>query len=282
MISTFARWLIRMQCYYLSGIFLTLVSKLAGTGAKIRYDKKGFWRHKTRTGVIINEAFPNIRMDMDAIEKFNDDVYFFDYRPQLKDICVDIGAGIGTETLSLSRKAGPAGWVYAVEASPSTYKILESNILENHLGNVDCFNLAISDREGKVRISDLTETHISNSLIMDDRDRKQTGATGAVEVDAFSMDGFLRHHGIGRIDYLKVNIEGAEKWLIADFKQVSDVRHVAISCHDFLGRRNSDPSLFTREAVSSFLISNGFRVRTRNTGTDYVDDWIYGVNETYL
>ncbi|MDR3712750.1 MAG: FkbM family methyltransferase [Puia sp.] len=277
MIATLARWLIRMQCYYLSGIILTLVSKLAGSGCQISYDRKGYWKHRTRTGVIINEAFPNIRMDMTALEKFNDDIYFFAYQPQEGDLCLDIGAGIGTETISLSKRVGALGKIYAVEASPFTYKILEANVLENNLKNVELFNLAISDRDGKLTISDHTESHISNSVMNARTGAKTNGS--ATEVDACSMDNFIRNNAIARIDYLKVNIEGAEQLLIRDFKQVANTRHLAISCHDFLGRRQGDPSLFTREAVSAFLQTSGFRIETRNTGTDYADDWIYGVNE---
>jgi FkbM family methyltransferase len=271
MISSFARWLVRMQCYYLSGIFLTLASKLVGSGCKITYDRQGFWKHKVGS-VTINEAFPNIRMDIGAIEKFNEDVYFYAYKPRPNDVCIDVGAGIGTETIWLSKKIGPGGKVYAVEASAYTYKILKANVIDNQLSNVICLHLAISDRAGKVRISDIADAHILNSIL---------GTTGT-EVEAVSMDEFIRSNGIGRIDFLKVNIEGAEKLVIRDFKKISEVRHASISCHDFLGRRNSDPGLYTRDLVISFLTENGFALQFRDTGVDYVDDQIYGTNEKFL
>lgn len=272
MVSSIARWLVRMQCYYLSGVFITLASKIIGSGCKISYDKNGYWKHTCQT-VIINEAFPNIRMDAAVLQKFNEEVYFFNYRPREKDVCVDVGAGIGTETIFISREIGNSGKIYAIEASPFTYSILKANVLENGLPNVTSANLAISDQNGKIKISDIGDDHISNSI-------RQAGPSDkGIDIEALTMDDFIRNNKIERIDYLKVNIEGAEKLLIKSFKHISIVRNIAISCHDFLGQRKGDPDLYTKDAVTAFLRDNGFQIQSRNTGTDYADDWIYGVNE---
>lgn len=267
MIASFARLLVRMQCYNLSGSFLTLASKIIGGGCRITYNKNGYWRH-AKGDWIVNEAFPNIRMDMDGIRKFNNEVYFRRYQPRANDVCIDVGAGIGTECISMSRAVGPQGKVFAIEASPFVYNMLTSNVLDNQLENVHTYNLAIADKQGKMRISDVSEDHISNSL---------WGGEGA-EIDTLTMDQFVEMTNIERIDFLKVNIEGAEKLLIRQFDRITAVRNVAISCHDFLGKRTGDPNFFTRDQVTAFLVNQGFSIESANTGVDYIDDWIYGVS----
>lgn len=270
MIASLAQFLIRLQCYNLSGSFLTIASKFVGRGCNISYNREGYWRHR-QADWVVNEAFPNIRIDVEELRRVNDEVYFHSYRPGTNDTCIDLGAGIGTECISMSKMVGPNGRVYAIEASPLVYKILNSNILENKLENVSSFNVAIADRNGKIRISDEPNEHISNSV----------WTNQGVEVDALTIDDFIDRLGAGTIDFLKVNIEGAEKLMISRFKNIEKVRHVAISCHDFLGRRTGDPQLFTRDLVTAFLKENDFRIQSRNTGVDYVDDWIYGVNPRF-
>lgn len=270
MVSSVARWLVRMQCYNLSGSFLTLASKIIGEGFRISYNKEGYWRH-SKAGLVVNEAFPNIRMNTEHIRK-EAAISFAGYRPREKDICIDIGAGIGTECIFTSGWIGPAGRIFAVEASPLTFKILNANILENNLQNVTCFNLAISDNDGKIRISDNPDNHLVNNI---------WSAKGA-EVDAVTMDHFIASLGVKDIDFLRVNIEGAEKLMIARFNDISNVRHVAIACHDFLTRRTGDPQFTSKAQVSDFLIAHDFEIHSSATGVDYVDDWVYGVNKRLL
>lgn len=268
MVSFIAKRLVDWKCYKLSGWLLTGASMLAGKSCKISYDKRGFWRHR-QNGWVINEAFPNLRMDVAALTKFMDDVYFTDYKPVNGDVCIDVGAGIGTETIYLG-KLNATGGLYAIEASPFTFEILKSNVQENEIGNAHCFNLAISDHNGQIKIGVDTDDHISNSVLK---------STEGVNVDAVTMDHFIKTNNIGTIKYLKVNIEGAEKLLIRGFSSINQVQYAAISCHDFLGKRLSDDSFYTKDVVLEFLHANGFTTMSQKTGTDYIDDWIYARNK---
>jgi FkbM family methyltransferase len=270
MVSSFARWLVRMQCYNLSGNFLSMVSKIIGKGFKITYNKEGFWRY-SKGDFVINEAFPDVRMDDEYIRK-EVEISFYGYRPAENDVCIDIGAGIGTECISTSKMIGPKGKLFAVEASPFVFKILKANILENSLTNVSPFNLAIGDQNGKIKIGDDPNNHIVNNIW------NKTGT----DVDARTMDDFFDSLGVKKADFLRVNIEGAEKLLISKFANISNIRHVAIACHDFLTKRTGDPQFTTKEKVRAFLASHDFLIESRNTGVDYVDDWVFGVNKKFL
>jgi FkbM family methyltransferase len=270
MVSNLARWLVQRRFYTIADWMLTGASFLAGKGNRIRYNKSGYWSHRQK-GWIINEAFPNIRLDIKGIQDFNQQVYFHQYQPSLNDIVIDVGAGIGTESIFLSKAVGNKGIVYAIEASPSTYRILRANIEDNKLQNVHCFNIAIADRHGQLKISDAVENHIANSVFEDQ----------GVEVEALTMDEFFVGNDIKTVDFLKVNIEGAEKLLVRSFNGIDKVHYIAISCHDFLGRRTGNPVFFTREIIVTFLLQHDFEISSRNSGVDYEDDWIYGRNKLF-
>jgi hypothetical protein len=81
---------------------------------------------------------------------------------------------------------------------------------------------------------------------------------------------------------MKINIEGAEKFVIEEFQRIKDVRNIAISSHDFLGYRTGDKSYFTKDLIIDFLEKNNFEYYTRSTGVDYIDGWIYGVNKLFI
>ena len=86
----------------------------------------------------------------------------------------------------------------------------------------------------------------------------------------------MTNQNIQHVDFLKVNIEGAELEVIKSFNKIDIVKNVAISCHDFLGARTGDVSLYTKDLVTDFLIEHGFTVATLNTPYDYANDWVFG------
>jgi hypothetical protein len=44
----------------------------------------------------------------------------------------------------------------------------------------------------------------------------------------------------------------------------------------------NDDSLFTKQEVLEFLLKNGFDICSQQTGVDYIDDSIYGVNKSLV
>jgi tRNA G37 N-methylase Trm5 len=56
------------------------------------------------------------------------------------DVVIDIGSGIGYNTLEFSRKVGPCGVVYAFEFRSNMVSILRSNIYNNDISNVVIYN----------------------------------------------------------------------------------------------------------------------------------------------
>jgi len=95
------------------------------------------------------------------------------------------------------------------------------------------------------------------------------------------MDGFMEENQIESAGLLKVNIKDAEQLLIGSFEKISRVKHVAISCHDFLNERSGDVNFKTKKSVIQYLENRSFDIYYKRTGIDYVDDWIYGSNRIF-
>lgn len=268
MVVAFARLLVKLRLAFLAGPFVTAISFIFGKKNKIRYNRHGFWEHKSGD-VILNDMQPDFRLNLRKQFKKIEEDYLFEYKPREGDVCIDIGAGLGIETIYLARKTGSTGKIYSIEASPRTFRMLKSTVEANNLSQVKCFQLAISDKRGTVNISADKANYLINNIF------SKTGD----QVASVTMDDFIEQNNIARVDYMKVNIEGAESLLIRRFRHIRRVNYIAIACHDFLGKRTGREHLYTKEAVNRFLLENNFSVVSRNTGTDYLDDWLFGVNK---
>jgi len=270
MISSLAAKLADSGFPKLAEFILKMGISFVGNNAKISFHSRNRWVHY-KGGWIINEVLPDIRFDPEKQMRFIRDLYFKNYLPRSEDVFIDVGSGIGMESMFLSRQADYKGMVYAIEASPFTFGLLKANIECNQLNNIKPFNVAISDRCGEIFIGNNPINHIANSVFTN------KGRT----VRAITMDGFMEENQIDNVGLLKVNIEGAERFLIDSFEKISKVKHVAISCHDFLYKRSGDKNFKTKKTIIRFLENRNFEVTGNQTGIDYIDDWIYGANRMF-
>jgi FkbM family methyltransferase len=185
-------------------------------------------------------------------EELTRDLFFQEYTPQPGDVVLDVGSGAGEEVELLSRLVGPAGRVYAIEAHPATFAALERR--SNGLANVVPVHAAVTDRAGTVSFSD-DERYLENRMTDD--------ATG-ITVPARTLDDLLDEWGLDRVDFLKMNIEGAEAAALEGLaRHAARVRNATVSCHDFLADRGGDPANRTSGTVRGLLAGYGFAVRGR-------------------
>ncbi|OBI72376.1 hypothetical protein A5663_08075 [Mycobacterium sp. E740] len=194
-------------------------------------------------------------MGIEESEAFTRDVFLPHYTVKPGDVVLDIGAGIGSETLPFARWVGPSGNVVAVEAHPATFATLQRTCQLNGVTNVKLVHAAVMDSDRPVMISDLpTEVSYENRI----------GSDG-VEVPALTLTDLVGKYGLERIDFLKMNIEGAELPALQGGSEVLPlVRHAAIGCHDFLAEETGDGSYRTKDAVYELLVDAGFTVRRRD------------------
>jgi FkbM family methyltransferase len=121
-------------------------------------------------------------------------------------VFVDGGANIGEHSLhfiKLCKKYNKKTGLFSIEPFPSTRKVLSNNLKGN-----DCQILpfALGDQEKKVKFYyDKGEVSGSNSVLP-----HYYLSGGEIEVQQVSLDKIAAEHNISKIDFLKLDIEGAE------------------------------------------------------------------------
>jgi FkbM family methyltransferase len=192
-----------------------------------------------------------------------DDYWFHVYKPRPGDVIVDIGAGRGEDVFAFSRAVGPAGRVYAIEPHPVSFQALEKLCTLNGLTNVTRLNYACVDEPASLQIETLPIWE-SNYV--------RTGQATATSypVEGVTFDSLCRRHGIDRIDFLKMNIEGAERRALPGCREaLGRARSVCIAAHDFRAARGEGEDFRTLAFVREFLTAAGFRLVTRDDDPRY-------------
>lgn len=123
------------------------------------------------------------------------------------DVCIDVGANFGWYTTLFYRHAGEGGAVHSFEPVPATFRELTRNYeILGSPENVFINNLALGNHEGTVSINlfaDLPTGHASLS------------AQGRSDTEVFdcrmvTLDSYLEEQAVGPVNFVKVDIEGAE------------------------------------------------------------------------
>ena len=112
------------------------------------------------------------------------------------DTVLDCGTFTGNTSLYFSQKVGPDGHVYGFEASPSTFVCYTKNMRE--LANVTPVHAAVHNSCGTL------------FLAGDGDAGANVRYSSGVEVPAISLDEFFRANGLARVDFIKMDVEGAE------------------------------------------------------------------------
>jgi FkbM family methyltransferase len=120
---------------------------------------------------------------------------------------VDVGANAGIFTLMAARLAGEGGSVHAFEPSPRDRARLLANVSTNGLTNVHVHAEALGRAAGKATLEVAGSDHPGHNTIGGFAYTADKRA-GSIAVDVMSLDEFAR--GLGRLDLLKVDVEGSE------------------------------------------------------------------------
>jgi FkbM family methyltransferase len=256
--------------FILTASAATIATMRVGKLCKVSYE--GEWVQKFPSRTLVE---PRLSLwTPKQIERHTSDLFMYQYLPREGDTIVDVGAGTGWETLLFSRRVGRSGRVISIEAHPRVFRCLSKMRAENRLENVTLVQAAVADQEGEVQLSDSPE-HEANSII---------GVVSGIRVACTTLDYIFRSLELSRVDFLKMNIEGAERLALSGMgEMVRKTKNVCISCHDFLADGGGANEFRTKADVIAFLKQNGFVVSLRESdGRCNVRDYVYGLNEKLL
>ena len=217
-------------------------------------DEDGDYVNFQRGGIIVSpEPYCS---DLRNIYARITDYWLVEYMLRPGDIVLDVGAGIGDDTWVFAQRIRPNGRIFSFEANPRSAQCLAKTVQRSGLACVETIASAVTNHAGFVKIADGISPD-QNSLFVSE-------SAQSVVVPAITLDDFVESHRIDRIDFLKMNIEGAEKPALLGFqRKFGCVRNIAIACHDWIADLGHGESYRTLEFVRKFLESQGFVVHQR-------------------
>ena len=174
--------------------------------------------------VRIND-WPNFRVL--ARDIFARRVYDFESRRE-EPVILDCGANIGMATLYFKRRY-PGARVTCFEPDPAVFPVLAENVARNTLNGVDLVQAALAREAGKVGF--YSDGKYGSCLAR---------LAGAVPPRGWTFSEVptvtLRQYLDGEVDFVKMNIEGAEYEVLADSAdRLRRIREMVIEYHHLPG-----------------------------------------------
>jgi FkbM family methyltransferase len=155
-------------------------------------------------------------------------------------VILDCGANIGMASLYF-KWLYPTARVQAFEPDPNTYALLRQNIERNHL-DVETHNFALWDQETDIDF--FVDRGNPGGLLMSTDASRAQGAP--IKVPARILSSFVH----GRVDFLKLDVEGAEHRVLADLalsEKLGNIRQIVIEYHHRIGQQKSCLAPFLKE-----------------------------------
>jgi FkbM family methyltransferase len=237
----------------------------------LSYD--GGWVHKF-DNISSVEPSPRLR-GYHLLEKYNQHIWGFLYTPKIGDVIIDVGAGLGAESLYYANAVGPSGRVIGIEAHPTICHYLKKSLEINNMAHAEALNIAVADKPQTVLIENNLENYLGNAILQ---------GTGSVPVEALPLSMIATQQKINNVDFLKMNIEGAERLALDGMSElIQRTSFVSISCHDFKYKRTGNEFFQTKKIVEGFFRDNGFIfVPRQDQNTPELEDQVNAFNPNLI
>jgi len=146
----------------------------------------------------------------------------------LGSIVMDIGANMGEWSLHMAKMVGGNGRVFSFEPIPSMVQALEKTIAINNFSQVSISECAISNKTGHSQFSipfdkDNQAIPYWSQLVLGeefatpkwiDNPWAKVATTKTIEVQTTTLDRFTSEKSITKLDFIKIDVEGHEKYVI--------------------------------------------------------------------
>ncbi len=174
---------------------------------------------------------------------------------------VDAGSEVGIATIFF-KIFYPRAKILCFEAHPYVCKILRKNIRVNGLQGVTVVNAALINGEDKVDFfgeSDFVSDELDTRGSSIAREWGMQRATSSViKVRGTRLSKYIEE----RVDYLKLNIEGAEQQVIEDLENMDKLKYIdriLIKFHQAAGMKNSNDL----EYILDLLVKNNLAIKNK-------------------
>jgi FkbM family methyltransferase len=122
------------------------------------------------------------------------------------DVALDIGTNLGLVMLQLAAQVGPSGRVHAFEPNPAMLAFLDATLARNADLPVTLHRVALGRDEAMLPLS-VPAVNAGAASFVDNGGR---AVAYRVDVPVRRLDAFAAEHGIDRVDFIKIDVEGFE------------------------------------------------------------------------
>lgn len=170
------------------------------------------------------------------------------------DTCIDIGANLGYYARTISRLAGPAGKVYAVEPVAPIRKVLSRNL--RRCGNTEILPFALGAAAGPVRMGN--DSARENGYFGTGRNFvNEGGGRSDVEFTAEMRRGSELFARLPRLDFIKCDIEGYEAVVMEEMRPLLERFRPTVLIETGGENRPRIVRLFTRLGYAGYTLDRG-------------------------
>lgn len=178
------------------------------------------------------------------------------------DTVVDVGAHIGKFAIPSVKKVGKEGSVVAIEPEPQNLKLLRKNLSD--FSNVSIIEKAVWKEKGKIRLylGGDSRAHTAVPNVKSKKGERLSKGETYLNVQSDILDNIVS--GINNIDFLKMDIEGAEIEALSGAEQtLQKTNKIAIASYH---HRKGEA---TAARVKNILDSHDFKTLIGEEGLVY-------------
>ncbi|MBU0708054.1 FkbM family methyltransferase [Patescibacteria group bacterium] len=140
------------------------------------------------------------------------------------DVVIDVGAYYGYFVIKAARKVGPSGKVIAYEPDPLSCQVMRDYVAKAGLKNVEIIEKGLYKENTTLKM----DCHYTYSKIVEDGDKPKH----VKDIACTTLDDKVKRLGLTKIDFIKMDIEGAELEFMAGAQEALKItKNLAIACY---------------------------------------------------
>ena len=217
----------------------------------VKREKKVFLEFCQSNNLLLN--YQSNKNEFGILKAIFENREYSDYFPFYeKASIIDIGAHYGYFSIFAKNNTDKGSIIIAVEPSKSNYKHLKKNFEDNKISNITSFNYAIGGKSGLSRLyqgQSSNHSMVENYVLLEqNRDFE--------EIEVKTLEEFIIENNLDKIDFLKMDCEGAEYSILENTSDYIYDKIITISMefHDLKVNYHTGGSL------CKTLVKNGFEI----------------------
>lgn len=188
-------------------------------------------------------------------------------------VVFDVGANVGDWT-SIASDLLPNTNFHCFELSKKTFKTLSGRLNRE---SIILNNVGLAEKDGTFTYKDYGENSGVNTILLDATYHDNRIKPTIIEANLTTGDIYCYNNGINKIDFLKIDVEGAEHLVLQGFSEMFSKKAIRSVQFEY-GYTNGDSRFLMRDFYK-FFKEKGYIVGRVRKGPITFREWIYRDND---